>query len=371
MALKSSLTAFLVGIVLLVAAPAFAHGVSTVTVDAASYLPGSTVNVNGQFLDGDLAVPAGVVSVTLGSGGPVVGQAQPDTSGAWALSFALPTAMELGAYVLQAMVPVGGGVLVAQIALVVGAAPAVETLTPATVPAPDPDSLALGDIVVPAAAATAAPEPPVKTRPQSSPASRPVARPAALVATPAAITPRRSAAPPVRRARSSSLHMPAAARPSLTRPAARPALAPASPRPTDVSARDRRRAQAAPSPLVIASPNSATPTRPNVAIETVPANPTVPSPASAGRRKWLLTAALSLLLLLFGGTAASAVARRRFPRGPLDPIEVELQQLIAEERARQALEDMATSPAEPSTSDESYLVGRDAADGSLSVTNSP
>jgi len=74
------------------------------------------------------------------------------------------------------------------------------------------------------------------------------------------------------------------------------------------------------------------------AIPSGAAKPAVPTHSDASsRREWILTAALSLLLLLFGGTAASAVWSRRRPFEPLDLVEVELQQMIAEERLRQTL----------------------------------
>ena len=63
------------------------------------------------------------------------------------------------------------------------------------------------------------------------------------------------------------------------------------------------------------------------------------------RRGWIVAAALSLLLL-FGGAASSAVWRRRSPREPLDPIELELQQMLEDERVRQTLTCEPPNPAE-------------------------
>ena len=66
---------------------------------------------------------------------------------------------------------------------------------------------------------------------------------------------------------------------------------------------------------------------------------------AASRVSLIVAAALSLLLL-FGGAARSAVWRRRSPREPLDPIELELQQMLEDERVRQTLTCEPPNPAE-------------------------
>lgn len=321
------MTAGLAGIVLLVAAPAFAHGVSVVTVEAPSFLPGATVKVSGQFLDGDLAVPAGVVSVTLGTGGPLVGQSQLGASGNWTLSFALPAETALGTYVLQATVPAGAAILIAQTALVIGAAPAIETATPVAEPAPDPvsavdeDSVIPSPIVEPASLPVLAPaKPAVRTQPRPQPA----ALRAAPHASPVAVTPVRTVSAPAPLALTKTLAPPAATR---------------------VPASDGRRVRTRPAPRAATTPSSTAADGPSALVRSGATKPAMRPLEVSHRRGWIVAAALSLLLL-FGGAARSAVWRRRSPREPLDPIELELQQMLEDERVRQTLTCEPPNPAE-------------------------
>lgn len=121
MARTIAIAAALVGVSLVLAPAAAAHGKSDFYVDGPAFLPGQSVTVHGVFLDSNLAVPAEPVAVTLGVDGPVMGQTQASADGSWSLTFTLPTATVQGTYALLA----SAGEILARAALVVGAPPAV------------------------------------------------------------------------------------------------------------------------------------------------------------------------------------------------------------------------------------------------------
>lgn len=278
------------GAVLASASPALAHGVSAVTVEGPFFLPGAAVTVHGQFLNGDLAVPTEPVTVTLGDDGPTVGQQQLDFEGKWTLTFTLPVAIPLGTYALDATVVDGGGMLIARTALNVGepapGAPAESKASPQPAGALSDDSLR----VVPASTPPAAPA--------ESPAPRVVE---------------------TRTARAARAPVPVA---RAARPVARTLVL--TPRP-----RQRLRPGPAPVPSAVAKPE------PRLQPFPVP-TPQAGKSGAPEHRTWSTLAAL-LLVLLLGGAGGWLVASRRRPDDPYDPIEAELQEIIAEERAKERL----------------------------------
>lgn len=276
------------GVILAWATPALAHGVSAVTVDGPFVLPGAAVTVHGQFLNGDLAVPAGPVTVALGDDGPVVGQQPLDLEGKWTLTFTLPTATALGTYALDATVADGGGTLIARTALIVGEPAPAAPAEPQTSPQPEAvtdDSLRLVPTRTPLVA------------PAEPPAPRVVA--------------------------------------DRTAPAARvpvPVIRASPPAPATQVVRDHPSLQSRRTivPKGLAKPGArlqplAAPTR----------HPSEPRPEQ--QRAWWMLAALLLVLLLGGGAAGWITASRRRPDDPYDPVEAELQEIIAEERAKEHL----------------------------------
>lgn len=272
---------------------ASAHGRRDMFLDKPAYLPGDEVIVHGVFLDSDLAAPAQPIEVSLGAEGPVIAQATAAVDGTWSVTFTLTTSTVLGTYSLDAYVldeSAQSVTMIASVALVVGA----------LVPPPQPPASA-------PSAATALPQ----ARGRSADGWRQVRveADAQVASVPRVRSVPVHAAAPVR-VRSRELSV-VQVRPQVSPPASSP------------TAR----------PRILGDSVAKHVATPQASVEPIRVEPSAqPKSRSGVRQSWWMLC--GLLVALATGAAAFAIFRNRSARGLRDPVEAELQAIVADELAK-------------------------------------
>ncbi|MBA2461775.1 MAG: hypothetical protein H0V45_08450 [Actinobacteria bacterium] len=264
--------------------------------------------------------------------GPVLGEATADANGVWEMTVSLPSEASPGEYRLYAEAYDAANHLIGAL---ISQNPVIEIplYTSATVlpPAPPPATP-----TPPAPVPEPVPAPPVE-QPVSVPAVMPqlrLVRDHALAAAPSTLSRTRNA-PRVVKGRA----------PRVGTGSSRPVEPGTSTSFSGPSVSTTPRFELAAPPLRATVPSSGL--RPKVGAAATKERPAAsakpPTTGSTGiaagaeaapSRRWMAFVALALLLLV-GGTAAAGMrlVRRRTP--PIDPLEIELQEIIAEERAKQ------------------------------------
>ncbi len=258
------------------------------------FSPGDTVTVSGFLFDPAAATP---VRLSWGPNGAVIAETAVSEKGTWEVTFQIPAETATGSYLLYAIAYAANG-------SVINGLPA-RVLLPVKAPAPpadepqrEPETPGVTDEPAPVPEATEEPrgEADAASAPQAATRSAPVA--------PVAEAPMTPQATPV------------------------PETAIATDRPARTNV-----IRFAPAPRLIEAPLP-----PVAAPSSAPALPVVDE-ASDGVLPWWLLALGAVGLLLLGGAAGMLVrGRERTPEPPAptpaDTLEAELQELIAEERAR-------------------------------------
>ena len=302
------LATVLVGVMLALAPTAVAC-VLQMTLDRPSYAPGSPAVITG-YASGPQSETATRVTLTWGDGGPLLGEASIAPDQSFSFSFTVAADMRPGNHAIYARAFNGAGEMISPLpgsVLLTVNAPANPGAKPTETPAATPQPKPVEAKAEPRATSKDAPAP------QSQPApAAPQAAPAA-VATPATVPEERTTSTPV--------PAPAAVRARLTpRTVAPPVARVQEPSPAS---------QLEASPLVESTEER-----------------TAPAAGDSSSTALVLLLALAVLALALGGVAARLVLTRRTSDArrsssaptatadASDAVEAELQEMIAEERAR-------------------------------------
>ena len=269
-----------------------------------AFPPGAVVTAHGTRFD-----PAAVTPITLrwGSTGPAIAQVPINEDGSWRVTFQLPLGIPDGQYVIYAEAFAADGQMIEGL-------PARQFLQVVT-PRPNDPSPGVSPPVTPPQAETPAASPRSDARPRAKRAAAPhrhastpkastVAKPKTI---PVAPLPPRPVAPVAT---------------STVKPHSHASSAPA------IESAPLERAHA-PAPRIESAPLP-----PRAAPGQSPAIPVATADSSDGT-PWLVFVIGALGILLLGAAGGGLVIARRWPPAPpTDPVEAELQELIAERRAR-------------------------------------
>ena len=312
---------------LLAAAAAYA---CTPDADIKAYVPGSDgqatpVSTSHLFRPGDRILlrgrgfdPQAATPVRLRFGGataPVFAEAPIQDHGGWELTFRLPNGLRTGTYTIfaEAFASVPGGGVDADRATMIDGLPARFQLSIVGEAAPQQPGAGTGTD-------------PSRPRPASRPRENRTPRPRTSAPLPRTET--SEPGPPSAPAPARSLPTPPVAEPVT--PAIVTAAVPSPAPPGDGPSRTSTRSYA-PAPLLERLPLPA-------AAQPPPAAPLPVAVAAAAEEglRWYVLALGALGFLLLGAAASGlVVARRRPPLPPDERLEAELQEMIAEQRARQ------------------------------------